>query len=102
MGIGPRLSLDIDSFKKLHNFEDEKSNSPFITFSNEFVIASLDLKIRFQVRCSNFKSKSLFSIKPLLLIPILFKPLNLPGCPSAKQKGGTSQSTLVIPPIIAK
>ena len=44
-GIGPRLSLDIDSFKKLHNFEDERSNSPFIAFSNEFEIASLDLKL---------------------------------------------------------
>ena len=42
MGIGPLLSLDIDSFKKLHNFEDERSNSPFIAFSNEFEIASLD------------------------------------------------------------
>ena len=48
-GIGPRLSLDIDSFKKLHNFEDEMSNYPIITFSNEFEIASLDLKSRFQV-----------------------------------------------------
>ena len=49
IGIGPRLSLDIDSFKKLHNLEDEISNSPFITFSNEFEIASLDLKSIFQV-----------------------------------------------------
>ena len=48
-GIGPRLSLDIDSFKKLHNLEDEISNFHFITFSNEFEIASLDLKSIFQV-----------------------------------------------------
>ena len=40
-GIGPRLSLDIDSFKKLHNFEDERSNSAFITSSNAFEIELL-------------------------------------------------------------
>ncbi len=42
MGIGPLLSLDIDSFKKLHNFADERSKTPVITFSNEIEIASLD------------------------------------------------------------
>ena len=47
IGIGPRLSLDIDSFKKLHNFEDERSSSLVITFSNELEIAALDLKSRF-------------------------------------------------------
>ena len=45
----PIDQIDIDSFKKLHNFEDERSNSPFIAFSNEFEIGSLDLKRRFQV-----------------------------------------------------
>ena len=37
--------MDIDSFKKLHNFEDEISNSPFIASSNELEIASFDLKL---------------------------------------------------------
>ena len=53
-GIGPRLSFDIESFKKLHNIDEERSNLPFVAISSESEITLFDLKSKL-----DFSSKKL-------------------------------------------
>ena len=54
-GIGPLLFLDIEFCTKFNSLVDERSNFPFIAFSNEVISISLEIAMKGELDLSSSK-----------------------------------------------